>query len=132
MEAELLSISEYRNHLDALFISQPDNDLLLKLEWCSSDILASSQLIFDYFKDSKIDVDAFGSCLMQGIKKYYVQNEVCLKVFNSRVLSIWAKLPSDIHRLEPFWSMSYAGEPLSWGDTKQSRSIYEKMINFYG
>jgi hypothetical protein len=40
-------------------------------------------------------------------------------------------LPSVIQSVEPFWSLSYADDPLSWGDVNQTKELYEEMLNFY-
>lgn len=43
----------------------------------------------------------------------------------------WESLPGSIQNIEPFWALSYADDPLSWGDEEQTRKIYEHMLNNY-
>ena len=45
---------------------------------------------------------------------------------------LWESLPGNIQDIEPFWTLSYADEPLSWGDEEQTRDIYEYMLDYYG
>ncbi len=30
-----------------------------------------------------------------------------------------------------FWTLSYADDPLSWGDEKQTSYTYERMLSYY-
>lgn len=32
---------------------------------------------------------------------------------------------------QPFWTLSYADDPLSWGDEEQSKALYEEAFDFY-
>jgi hypothetical protein len=34
-------------------------------------------------------------------------------------------------QMEPFWTLSYADDPLSWGEERQTHEIYEKMFGYY-
>ena len=45
--------------------------------------------------------------------------------------SLWESLPGNIQNIEPFFTLSYADDPLSWGDEEQTRNIYEYMLNYY-
>ena len=45
--------------------------------------------------------------------------------------SLWEVLPTTIQHKQPFYMLSYADDPLSWGDIEQSRSIYENVLNYY-
>lgn len=45
--------------------------------------------------------------------------------------SLWENLPGNIQDIEPFWTLSYADDSLSWGDEEQTRNIYEHILNYY-
>lgn len=45
--------------------------------------------------------------------------------------SLWQNLPEQISYVEPFYILSYADDPLSWGDEKQARELYENAIGYY-
>ncbi|MCL2399338.1 MAG: hypothetical protein FWC91_06300 [Defluviitaleaceae bacterium] len=123
--------SEYREFLDEFFLKDSSDALLLELEWYISDLQISKKIIFDYFRGREIDYSIFGKFLMEKLKKKYILGDMTLENFNLNLVKIWSKLPQEIICKEPFWAMSYAGEPLSWGDAQGTRNLYEKMFNFY-
>ena len=131
LDSDLTTISEYKDHLDELFLKNSDDDLLLELEWSITDFNKSKMLIHDYFINHDINHDIFGSFLMQKLKPIYISYDTDIKAFEYRMLELWQKLPSKMMQKEPFWKMSYAGEPLTWGDINQTRELYEEMLNFY-
>ncbi|NFS12535.1 hypothetical protein FDE77_15025 [Clostridium botulinum] len=104
----LMSDAEYKEYLDALFLKNPDNDLLLELEWKTSDIEGTIKIIFYYCLENNVDYGVFGYFLI-----------------------IWRVLPSEIEDKEPFFTLCYADDPLSWGDEDQTREIYQKMFQYY-
>jgi len=130
LDAQLVCAKVYVNHLNALFEEKPDDNFLLDLQWCTYDTSKTIQLIFTNSRINIIDYSIFGKFLMERLGEVYRQYEN-LEDFSSKVISIWGKLPEEILQIEPFWSMSYAGEPLTWGGTEQTREIFEKMFNHY-
>ena len=54
-----------------------------------------------------------------------------IKYFAGRMYNLWESLPGNIQNKEPFWTLCYADDPLSWGDEEQTRSIYEYMLSYY-
>ena len=131
LDVEMMSDAEYREHLDELFIANPENDFLLDLEWCFSDVQKAISLIREYFYDKKVDYNVLGIFLMEKLEKVYLHGEMDFKLFASQIYKIWTLLPNEVHEVQPFWTMSYADDPLSWGDEKQSRELYEDMFTFY-
>ncbi len=67
---------------------------------------------------------------MKVLKKYY---ECCTSIeqFSEKMYLLWESLPGRLQNEQPFFTLSYADDPLSWGDEKQTRSIYENMLNYY-
>lgn len=59
------------------------------------------------------------------------QEKLDIHRFGDRMYCLWESLPPWIQDIEPFAALSYADDPLSWKDTKQTRKIYEKTIYFY-
>lgn len=57
--------------------------------------------------------------------------EADIKQFANKMYSLWKNLPDKLQDEQPFFQLSYADDPLSWGDEKQTRSIYEKMFHYY-
>ena len=121
---------EYQNVLDELFLNNPDNQDLLELEEMSGNIKSSvSHVLLSKTDEWEINYDLFGKYLMKMAKFCYEKTE--LKLFAKRMYFLWQKLPSCIQEEEPFFTLCFAGDPLSYGDTKQTRELYENMFDYY-
>ena len=131
LDVEITSNIEYGKYLDALFMETPDNDLLLELEWNFSDIQKSISIIRYYFYDCSIDYDTFGRFLFLKLEEIYNENRMDIQTFGEKTYAIWSRLPDIIHQDEPFWILCYASDPLSWGDEKQTRELYEKAFHYH-
>lgn len=107
---ELVTEDEYNKRRDELFLSTPEDDDLLYLEWET--------------------LEQFGRILMSKLKAVYVKCSD-IKHFAGHSHSLWESLPGNIQNIEPFWALNYADDPLSWGDEEQARNIYEHMLNYY-
>ncbi len=125
----LAAENEYNKRLDKLFLENPGNDDLLYLEW-ETDIKKAIIYIRTHFDYNSLDYKQFGVILMDRLKTVY-ENCSDIKYFASRMFSLWKSLPGNIQDIEPFWTLSYADEPLSWGDEEQTRSIYDYMLDYY-
>jgi len=132
LDVGLISSSNYTKYLNKLFGEASHDEFLLELQWCSSNIQKTTYLIFERAKTNEVNYHAFGESLMKLLKESYAQTDN-LNDFSLKMISIYHKLPQELIQVEPFWSMSYAGEPLSWSppDVEQTKEIYEKMFNFY-
>ena len=125
----LVTENEYSKRLDELFLSNPEDDDLLYLEW-ETDIKKAIIYIRTHIDYNNLDLEQFGRRLISRLKVIYV-NCSDIKYFASRMYSLWESLPGSIQNIEPFWTLSYADDPLSWGDEEQTRNIYEKMLSYY-
>lgn len=126
---ELITESEYSSRLDELFLSTPENEELLYLEW-ETDIKKAIIYIRTHMDYNNLDIERFGRVLMGKLKVIYGK---CpdIRYFASRMYSLWESLPGNMQSIEPFWALCYADDPLSWGDEEQTRSIYEHMLSYY-
>lgn len=126
---EMVSEEEYEKRLDELFLACPENDDLLHLEW-ETDIVQTITYIRSHTNYDSFNYELFGKILMERLKEYY---EKCsdIKSFARKMYQLWEELPQDVQMKEPFWVLSYADDPLSWGDEEQTRELYEKMMNYY-
>ncbi|WP_315110071.1 hypothetical protein [Clostridium intestinale] len=131
LNVRLMSDEEYKKNLDVQFLDHPDNDLLLELELKTLDIQASIKTIFDYCLENNVDFDTFGCFLISKLEEIYYKDDMDIELFVSKMYSIWRVLPSEIQSKEPFWTLCYADEPLSWGDESQTRELYQKMFKYY-
>ena len=125
----LATAEEYGKRLDELFLQNPANEDLLYLEW-ERDIKKAVVYIRTHVDCNALDLEQFGRNLMEKLKPIYA-NSLDIKAFASQMYSLWESLPGNIQDMEPFWTLCYADDPLSWGDETQTRSIYEGMLNYY-
>lgn len=126
---DMATTEEYYEALNRLFLDCPENDDLLYLEW-ETDLKKAVAYIFLHIDYSVLDDERFGRILMNKLTERY-KNDSDLKSFANRAYHLWKILPRSIQRKEPFVALCYADDPLSWGDEKQTRDIYESMLNFY-
>lgn len=125
----LASESDYQNCLDTLFLKNPTNADLLELELMSRKLKESIFYICNYYSCHDLDADAFGLVLMRELKKQYRTME--LSLFSRKMYLLWNSLPECLQEKEPFWTLVYADEPLTWGDETQTRALIEKMLDYY-
>lgn len=126
---DLITENEYIKRMDELFLNNPENDDLLYLEW-ETDIKKAIIYVRTHIDYKNLDLERFGRVLMSKLKVVYVKCSD-IKCFASRMYSLWESLPGHIQNIEPFWTLCYADDPLSWGDEKQTRNIYERMLSYY-
>lgn len=120
---------EYKGRLDELFVKRTNNESLADLKYLSNDIEASVIYIRTHFCYNSFDYDTFGRMLMKKLRECYDNMEI--KIFASKMYSLWKNLPSNIQNQQPFFTLCYADAPLSWGDEKGARELYENMLSFY-
>jgi len=126
-------IQEYNNHLDKMFLKAPDDEVLLELEESSSDYkktFARLKRYFDYETNS-FDSVKFGKVLFNGLEDAYKTDMFNIAEFGKRCYDIWKLLPNFLSEDQPFWTLSYADDPLSWGDEEQSRALFEAVFCFF-
>lgn len=121
--------NEYNKRLDELFLSTPEDDDLLYLEW-ETDIKKAIIYVRTHVDYNNLDLERFGRILMSKLEAVY-ENCSDIKYFAGRMYNLWESLPGNIQNKEPFWTLCYADDPLSWGDEEQTRSIYEYMLSYY-
>ncbi|WP_310602000.1 hypothetical protein [Anaerosporobacter sp.] len=131
LEVGFLSSEAYNRYLDSLFAENPDNVLLLELEWNSFNNQKISEIMLEYCERNIIEYSVLGKSLLKELKRIYFQGEWDIHAFASKVYELWKVLPLKIQEVEPFGVMSYADDPLSWGDEEQTRQLYEEMFDFY-
>lgn len=126
---KIISKEIYTSRLDELFIENPTDKILLELE-CENNIQNAIIFIRTNVDYNNLDTAKFGKVLMKLLKEYYSECEN-IKTFADKMYSLWESLPGNIQDIEPFWTLSYADDPLSWGDEEQARGLYEKALSHY-
>lgn len=125
---------KYEALLNGYFLNDPNNDILLELEECSSNMLDTHGRFARYwtYECPSLSPSIFGKQLFSGLKSVYDANSFCIEEFSRRCYLLWESIPPEIDKMEPFWTLNYAGDCLSWGDEAQTRMLYEKWFAFYG
>lgn len=130
---DLLPWEVYQEKLDALFLEDPDNDLLQELEWNSGDRKGAYAKLREYWADraGEIRMEVFGRFFMARLKEVFWREDLDLRWFGERMYVLWESLPPWLQDIQPFWTLCYADDPLSWGDEAQSRELYREMLEYY-
>ena len=118
---------EFQKELDRLFLLEPSNQELLKLE--EMDFKDAMLHLFSLWKCSSFNQTVFGKHLMCSLKSIYYESNIY--DFAPRMYDLWNYLPSPMDVEEPFHTFSYADDCLSYGDEKQCRTLYETALNYY-
>ena len=126
---EMVTIDEYDRRLNELFLDDPENDDLLYLEW-ETDIKKAIVYIRTHIDYNTLNCEQFGRILVSKLKVIYEQCSD-IRNFAGQMYCLWESLPGNIQDREPFFTLCYADDPLSWGDEEQTRKIYENMLNYY-
>lgn len=126
---EIIEEDEYSKKLAELFLENPEDDALLYLEW-ETDIKKAYTYIWSHINFKTVDEKHIGRILMDRLKIYY-ENCSDIRNFAKKAYCLWQDLPEDLEQKEPFFTLSYVNEPLSWGDEEQTRNICEHMFNYY-
>ena len=123
----------YRSLLDEKFLNDSENDIYLDLEECSAVLLDSMGRFKQYwdYQCSEFDKDVFGTQLFKSLKVTYDTHIFEISEFGKRCYKLWHMLPNSIDCLHPFHVLSYADDPLSWGDEAQTRELYESAFSYY-
>ncbi len=123
----------YETLLHKIFLDHPDQDILLELEMVSSHLLDTRGRFTRYWDYECSDLDAaiFGKKLFSGLEKAYGSNRLPIDKFGWQCELLWKDIPENLAHAEPFLTLSYADECLSWGDEAQTRMLYEKAFAFY-
>ena len=130
--AGMITPDDYNSCLDKIFLENPENDLLTDLEFASNDFDETRSIINEYILKTKLNIDysVFGSALFEKISEVYNNNITDIEFFACKAYSVWKLLPHEISAKEPFWTLSYADECLSYGDEKQTRKLYEETFSY--
>ena len=125
--------NNYELLLNESFLNDPNNPILLELQEHSSSLLDTRGRFMRYWdnEEDSFDSNIFGKRLFAGLESAYTGNIFSIDQFGKRCYQLCKDLPSAIQEEEPFWTLRYADECLSWGDEAQTRMIFEKLFSFY-
>ncbi|MBQ4523134.1 MAG: hypothetical protein IJA10_09315 [Lachnospiraceae bacterium] len=126
---DLISEEIYEEKLNELFLQNPTDEDLLDLEFLNRNRKETIIYIQTHLNYNSMDFDKFGRVLFGLLKPIYASMDI--RRFGNAMYSLWEKLPGNLQDMQPFLILCYADDPLSWGDEKQSREIYEEMLEYY-
>ncbi len=129
----LLPEEDCRKKVDELFLADPENDFLLELEWNLQSMKEVGVRVWVYCGAHRaaLSDEVFGRFLMARLREVYQQEGLDLYTFARRMYSLWKGLPPWLQNVQPFWTLCYADDPLSWGDEAQTRELYQRMLDYY-
>ena len=117
----------YSDTLDKLFIGNPENEEYLSLEEMTPKEAVLHSISVMHRSD--FDPNNFGKIFMNSLQQIY--EDTSIEIFAGKMYSLWNKLPEFINKEEPFFTLCYADDCLSYGDENQCRQLYEKAMNYY-
>ena len=118
----------YDDQLDKLFLEHPDSEEYLYLESLPSRKDAALHTV-SALSGVSFDAELFGRALMKLLGQAYAESD--LAPFSRRMYSLWTMLPPAIQYEEPFHTLNYADDCLSYGDENRCRKLYEEAFHFY-
>ena len=120
---------EYEKYLDKQFICNPDNYILLDLEFISNDIDKTSSYIKETIDYNIIDYNQLAKEVVKNMKICY--ETMAFNDFISKTYLLWQSLPYELAHNEPFYELRFADDPYSYGVNVESKQIIEDILDFY-
>ncbi len=118
----------YRNLLDLIVVNNPEDYEIIELRYLFDKEAISHTL--EIMNSIDFDKNLFGKELMVALKEIYLEQSD-IKEFGNCMYKLWGHFPGKINMEEPFYTLNYADDCLSFGDEKQCRELYEKAFGFY-
>lgn len=117
----------YGECLNRLFLKNPDDEELFALENMENQKAVLHTV--SIFQNYPLDREKFGRYLMAALKSVYEKSAI--DVFGKRMYQLWNLLLPEISKEEPFFTLCYADDCLSYGDEKQCRKLFEDAFGHY-
>lgn len=118
---------EYKEALDNLFCCTPEDEILLDLE--GRDYKDAMLHLYQLMNELSFNIIKFGGQLMSELKTVYEESDIV--GFSEKMYDLWKLLPDKINNEEPFYTLNYAGDCLSYGDEIRCCELYKCALNYY-
>ena len=117
----------YTDTLDKLYMEDIYNEIYFSLEEMTpkDSVLHCISIMYQ----NEFKTERFGKILMQALKQIY--KAMPIELFAEKMYSLWNKLPKSINENEPFFTLCYADDCLSYDDRNQCKQLYEKAMCYY-
>ncbi len=129
LSEDLIAFDVYENKLNEMFVKDIKNEDLIELEYLCGSAKNTVVYIRTHINYNSMDINKFGRQLFELLKPIYKTMDI--EPFANAMYSLWKELADNLQNIEPFWTLSYADDPLSWGDEEQTRRMYEEMLVYY-
>ena len=132
LQADIVTKEAYTNFLHALFLGASTNEWLLELELASNNLAETQTIINEALNGRKTPLNhaVFGKTLFENLRKQYEKNALSMEDFGRKAYHVWNLLPGEMRQTEPFWTLSYADDCLSYGDEAQTRKLYVDAFSY--
>lgn len=118
---------ENREALDNLFCYTLGEEILFDLE--GRDCKNAMLYLYQLMNELSFDIIKFDSQLMSELKTVYKESDII--GLSKKIHDLWKLLPDKIKNEDPFYTLNYAGDCLSYGDEIQCRELCECALNYY-
>ena len=128
----LASGERYEALLNKYFLMSRNSDILMELEESSHSSDDTREVLSRFLNYDYQDFDnaEFGKTLMKRLKNIYDTSGANIDAFDECCFRLWRELPEDLLYTEPFITLSYAGDFLSW-DEQRTRRLYKEAFEYY-
>lgn len=140
LSAGFINMEEYNQWLNENFLnseilsfSETENDLLLELEFCSSDKNKTIDMLHSYLysKINKLNYKILGKKLLDKLKEKYNENPENLEEWTHKLYDVWRILPREMSEQEPFYTMSYIDDIYSYAERNECLKKIHWLLNYY-
>ena len=131
-------LNEYINLLDKYFIENDNDELLIELEFCPSDIENSLYLIKSYcgicnrennsLYKTNINNNIFIEFLLEKLSDIYYKNITSFENFIDKLYILWKLIPFDIKYDEPLYNFNILSDCLSYTDNISAINFLENTL----
>lgn len=124
----LRSGDEYAALLHQQFRTQPEDSLLFQLEECATDAGRSLAQLERAVAQNEgaFCRQTFAHRLFAGLQTAYA--EIPLPDLGKKCYRLWQALPESLQKEQPFLTLQYAEDSLSWGDEAGMRAHLEQAF----
>ena len=132
LQTNIVTQEEYADFLNMLFLEEPTNEWLVELEFASNNLFETLTITNEalYRRKIPLNYNVFGYVLFENIRKLYEKRTLGIEEFGLRAYTVWNLLPGEIKQAEPFWTLSYADDCLSYVGETQARELYEGTFSY--
>ena len=88
-EIDLIDSTRYLEKLDCYFLDNPENTILLELEFLYKDINGAIYKLLPLNLTNQIDSHFFGKTFFKEIEKVYLSNKFNINEFGQKMYLIW-------------------------------------------